>query len=469
MIRILKASAGSGKTYNLGKEYIRLLMESDRPDAYRHVLAVTFTNKATDEMKRRILKELHTLSQEPRRSPYLEDLQQALHKDVPYLQKRAQQQLSGILHDYSAFAVSTIDRFFQQTLRSFSREIGQFASYQVQLDREALVAESVDRVLDNLSEEGDGQLLRWLTDSVQEDLRQRGWFSLEGKLQEMAMSLRELPEGEVIPREKLGRLRKQCRQVQQAFEARVEAAARACLEALQSAGMAPGSLHWGRMPVVLHPFYPYSDGSVAWAPKVMDLYTHPEPYGSQPQSWMTQLTVHESRHVAQMQLAYRRPFRWANYLVGEMWPGAITALFTPPVFLEGDAVVAETALTASGRGRSADFLNYYHLAFDNGDWRDWYKWIYGSFKKAGPDYYTVGYMTVAGMRYFYDQPSFTADYFDHVSKHPFPVAALQRYIRRISGKKFKQAFREIQEGFHDIWTEEADARGPFMEMEQVTR
>ena len=236
----------------------------------------------------------------------------------------------------------------------------------------------------------------------------------------------------------------------------------------QSAGMAPGGLHWGRMPVVLHPYYPYSNGSVAWAPKEMDLYTHPEPYGSQPQSWMTQLTVHESRHVAQMQLAYRRPFRWANYLVGEMWPGAITALFTPSVFLEGDAVVAETALTASGRGRTADFLNYYHLAFDNGDWRDWYKWIYGSFKKAGPDYYTVGYMTVAGMRYFYDQPSFTADYFDHVCRHPFPVASLQRYIRRVSGKKFKEAFREIQEGFHDTWTEEADARGPFMEMEQVT-
>ena len=237
----------------------------------------------------------------------------------------------------------------------------------------------------------------------------------------------------------------------------------------QSARMAPGSLHWGRMPVVLHPWTPYSNGSVAWAPKVMDLYTHPEPYGSIPQAWMTQLTTHESRHVVQMQLAYRRPFRWVNYLVGEMWAGAVSALYTPPVFLEGDAVVAETALTASGRGRNADFLNYYHLAFDNGDWRDWYKWVYGSFKKAGPDYYTVGYMTIAGMRYFYDQPAFTADYFDHVTKHPFPVASLQRYVRKVSGKPFKETFQGIMEGFHDIWTEEADARGPFMEMEQVTR
>ena len=236
-----------------------------------------------------------------------------------------------------------------------------------------------------------------------------------------------------------------------------------------SAGMEPGSLQWGKTPVILHAYNPYSNGSVVWAPKRMELYTHPEPYGSLPQAWMTQLTTHESRHVAQMQLAYRKPFRWVNYLVGEMWPGAVSALYTPPTLLEGDAVVAETALTNSGRGRNADFLNYYHAAFDGGDWRDWYKWVYGSFKKAGPDYYTVGYMTVAGMRYFYDQPNFTADYFDYVTRHPLPVAKLQRYVRKVSGKSFKKTYQEIMEGFHALWTEDAEARGPFMEMEQVTR
>ena len=236
-----------------------------------------------------------------------------------------------------------------------------------------------------------------------------------------------------------------------------------------SVGMEPGGLQWGATPVILHPYNPYSNGSVVWAPKRMELYTHPEPYGSLPQAWMTQLTTHESRHVAQMQLAYRKPFRWVNYIVGEMWPGAVSALYTPPVLLEGDAVVAETALTAAGRGRNADFLNYYHVAFDGGDWRDWYKWVYGSFKKAGPDHYTVGYMTVAGMRYFYGQPTFTADYFDYVTRHPFPVAKLQRYIRNVSGQSFKKTYQGIMEDFHALWTEDAEARGPFMEMEQVTR
>ena len=87
MIQILKASAGSGKTYNLAREYIRLLVASPRPDAYRHVLAVTFTNKATDEMKRRILSELSLLAREPERSPYKDYFVPSLLPDLETLRK----------------------------------------------------------------------------------------------------------------------------------------------------------------------------------------------------------------------------------------------------------------------------------------------------------------------------------------------------------------------------------------------
>ena len=253
MLKILKASAGSGKTYNLAREYIRLLMMSERPDAYRHVLAVTFTNKATDEMKRRILKELNQLAKDPAGSPYREDLEKL--GSLTEIQKKARQQLSGILHDYSAFAVSTIDKFFQQTLRAFSREIGQFASYQVQLDREALVSESVDRVLDGLSEEGDRTLLNWLTGSVRESLEQRGRFSLEDSLREMASSLRDLPEGKDIPRTSLEPLRKTCKAVRKTFEERVQTAAKAALEALSGAGVDPADSNRG----FLKALYNYTD------------------------------------------------------------------------------------------------------------------------------------------------------------------------------------------------------------------
>ena len=99
MLKVLKASAGSGKTYRLAREYIRLLVRTDRPDAYRHVLAVTFTNKATDEMKRRILQELNQLATRPQDSPYFHSLQKELQLSPETLQKRARQQLFGILHD----------------------------------------------------------------------------------------------------------------------------------------------------------------------------------------------------------------------------------------------------------------------------------------------------------------------------------------------------------------------------------
>ena len=169
MITIMKASAGSGKTYNLAKTYIRLLLQNPDPTAYRHILAVTFTNKATDEMKRRILKELHILATEPEKSHYFKHFVPSVCPDVETIRRISADRLRRILHDYGAFAVSTIDSFFQRALKAFSREIGQFASYQVEIDRDSLITESVDRLLDGLSPE-DKETLSWLTDGSMDSL-----------------------------------------------------------------------------------------------------------------------------------------------------------------------------------------------------------------------------------------------------------------------------------------------------------
>ena len=189
MLKIMKASAGSGKTYSLARTYINLLLKNDDRYAYRHILAVTFTNKATDEMKSRILKELHVMATDPSGSSYLKDFVPSLFASEELMQKKAQTVLHDILHDYSAFAVSTIDRFFQQTLKAFSREIGQFASYQVELDKDSLVAESVDRILDSLTESSGG-LLSWLTDNVLEQIEQGGRYSMDANLLNIAMRLK---------------------------------------------------------------------------------------------------------------------------------------------------------------------------------------------------------------------------------------------------------------------------------------
>lgn len=248
MIRIMKASAGSGKTFQLAKTYIRLLLASGDPYAYRHILAVTFTNKATDEMKSRIVRELHILAQEPQNSAYYKDFTAEFGSEEQ-VSGLARKLLTNMLHDYSAFAVSTIDRFFQRTLKAFAREIGHFASYQVELDKQSLVHESVDRILDGLTE-GDKDLLDWLTRSVMDQLEQGGHFNLESRLYEMADALKSdryrdivrefrIDEKDSYSKENLLALRKCCRQIRKDFLSDVKSAAQKALDVLSAAGVDP--------------------------------------------------------------------------------------------------------------------------------------------------------------------------------------------------------------------------------------
>ncbi|MCR5759361.1 MAG: UvrD-helicase domain-containing protein [Bacteroidales bacterium] len=208
MIDVKKASAGSGKTYTLAHTYIDLLADEL---AYRHILAVTFTNKATAEMKDRIL---NYLAEDP--------------------EKRSK--LVRILHDYSAFAVSTIDRFFQRALKSFAREIGQMADYQVELDRDSLIAEAMDRILDSLTgEESQKEILGWLRENVADKLESGGRPSIDNTLYEMGKKLgseerRRLRAAHGVTddefsKERLAKVRKSCREIIRKFASDVREAA----------------------------------------------------------------------------------------------------------------------------------------------------------------------------------------------------------------------------------------------------
>ena len=109
-LKIYKASAGSGKTYKLTYEYLRLVVKN--PYLYRNILAVTFTNKATDEMKERILTELFILSSN-KESDHLKSLMSELKISEDVVRNNALKAFNLILHNYSDFSVSTIDSFFQ--------------------------------------------------------------------------------------------------------------------------------------------------------------------------------------------------------------------------------------------------------------------------------------------------------------------------------------------------------------------
>ena len=125
--KILSASAGSGKTYRLAYKYVHDTIKYyyEKPYLYRAILAVTFTNKATEEMKSRILKEINEIVTAPNECSYLKDLKRDTELAEQEIITRAKGILTRILHDYSRFTILTIDKFFQRILRGFIKANGQ--------------------------------------------------------------------------------------------------------------------------------------------------------------------------------------------------------------------------------------------------------------------------------------------------------------------------------------------------------
>ena len=229
-----------------------------------------------------------------------------------------------------------------------------------------------------------------------------------------------------------------------------------------------GYLNKGRMPVVMHA-YNAANGSVAWAPKRMDLFTIPSPYAPEPMPWSTMLSVHEGRHVTQMQFGMTQAHKPIGWFFGEMWNILASLVYPGLAHIEGDAVIAETALTNSGRGRTADFLNYYRVAFDNGDFRRWDQWRMGSQRRYAPDHYALGYLTLGGFRYLYDTPYFMKEVYELAARRPYNLTAFLTTTKNLTGKKRNYAFMEVCRTMQVIWKAEADARAPFIPMEQVTK
>ncbi len=157
-LTIYKASAGSGKTHALIREYLHLIIQ--HPGKYKSILAVTFTNKATAEMKQRILSELYALAEGGNSNFRNEFLETKIYNEEQ-LRKTAKSILEQILHDYSRFHVETIDSFFQRVIRSFAREIHLQAAYNIELDDSRVLEEAVDRLL--FEADQDKFLRDWLT------------------------------------------------------------------------------------------------------------------------------------------------------------------------------------------------------------------------------------------------------------------------------------------------------------------
>jgi ATP-dependent exoDNAse (exonuclease V) beta subunit len=251
VLHIYKASAGSGKTHRLTGEYLRLLYGGE--NNYRHILAVTFTNKATDEMKSRIVKELHHLATN-QESGYLDDLMKEFEMDETSVRQKAKNLLETILHDYSAFSVSTIDRFFQQTVRAFTREIGLAGNYNIELDQTTLLNEAIDLLIAELDKPENKAIADWLLSMMKSQIGDNKSWNIRKILQDFGKQMfkenvRFLSEDElstIQDKEKLESYRKKLEQIKREYINSAKAIGKEALAIMQRHGIAYDDMKFGR-------------------------------------------------------------------------------------------------------------------------------------------------------------------------------------------------------------------------------
>lgn len=181
---VYKSSAGSGKTYTLAKEYLKLALQS--PFYFKGILAVTFTNKAADEMKERVLAFLESLAS-GKSSDLSGELETHFSCTAKALADNARLVLRNILHDYSGFAITTIDTFFNQVIRTFTREIGLQGGFEIEMDLENVLKEVIDKMMADLS--GDSELKSWLVAFAKDRLQEGKSYEFREDVKSLAYEL----------------------------------------------------------------------------------------------------------------------------------------------------------------------------------------------------------------------------------------------------------------------------------------
>ncbi|MBO5264062.1 MAG: UvrD-helicase domain-containing protein [Bacteroidaceae bacterium] len=186
-LEVFRASAGSGKTFILAVKYITLLIK--QPDAYKHIVAVTFTNKATGEMKERILSQLYGIAYDlPSSGDYMTKMQEAyptLSREE--ISRKAKIALNLIMHDYGHFRIQTIDSFFQSVLRSLAKELELNGDVEFELNGEELLDEAVDTYIKRL-EEGSAEI-KQIISFIEENLNNNKTWKIDKAIKSFAHHL----------------------------------------------------------------------------------------------------------------------------------------------------------------------------------------------------------------------------------------------------------------------------------------
>ena len=198
--QVYNASAGSGKTFTLVKEYLRVLLQSNDLSVFKKILAITFTNKAAGEMKERVLNNLMEFSKGDMENAMLSSLSRETGIPIASIQAKSKQILHKILQNYTAFHIKTIDSFTNKLIKSFAYELRLPVDFEVELDTDTILNETIDLVISKIGIEKE------LTDvlvefAIQKTLEDRSW-DISRDLREISKLL--LKEDDAFELQKLG-------------------------------------------------------------------------------------------------------------------------------------------------------------------------------------------------------------------------------------------------------------------------
>jgi len=263
-LKVIRASAGSGKTYCITSDYLHLLFKN--PESYKHILAVTFTNKATEEMKNRILGELFDIAS-GLPSIRIETIAKEFNLTSKQAGEKAQNILNNILHNYSRFNICTIDSFFQRIIKSFARETGLQFNFEVELDINDVIENAADNLL--LRIEYDITQLNWLVQFAEERIEEGKSWNFRHEILNLGKQLfneefKSLPVSfhqRLTNKEWLKGFQKQLYEIRKSFETKMQNAGIEGMAILSKYGLTIDDFKYGKQGGVGHYIYKLSLGS----------------------------------------------------------------------------------------------------------------------------------------------------------------------------------------------------------------
>jgi len=192
---VLSASAGSGKTYQLVLQYLSILLDSKYPNTYKGIVAITFTNKASLEMKTRIIDALFNLAEydkgikDKKTESIIKELNLILHIDNVEIMKRSGRALKAILHGYENFNVSTIDKFNLRLIKSFSSDLELPNDFEISLNEDEVLDEVIELLLSSIGENGNKDLTVLVKEYAKSNFREGNQWNFKRQLMSFASSL----------------------------------------------------------------------------------------------------------------------------------------------------------------------------------------------------------------------------------------------------------------------------------------